>query len=67
MKNLLLSAYALEHEICGVSDPFLQVQILHLLRILGTGHRKASDAMSEILAQVPPSPSLFLTASFFVV
>ena len=52
MKNLLLSAYAVEHDICGVSDPFLQVQILHLLRILGTGHRKASDAMSEILAQV---------------
>ena len=62
MKNLLLSAYALEHEICGVSDPFLQVQILHLLRILGTGHRKASDAMSEILAQVFLSVSVSVSS-----
>ena len=36
----------------GITDPFLQVAILRLLRTLGKGDREASDAMSDILAQV---------------
>ena len=36
----------------GINDPFLQVAILRLLRVLGRGTAEASDAMSDVLAQV---------------
>jgi AP-1 complex subunit gamma-1 len=52
LKTLLMSAYALEHDVSGVADPFLQVKILRLLRALGKGSTKASEMMSDVLAQV---------------
>eukprot|EP01096_Ripella_sp_DP13-Kostka_P003624 TRINITY_DN1544_c3_g2_i2.p1 TRINITY_DN1544_c3_g2~~TRINITY_DN1544_c3_g2_i2.p1 ORF type:complete len:867 (+),score=475.34 TRINITY_DN1544_c3_g2_i2:57-2603(+) len=52
LKSLLLSGYAPEYDVNGITDPFLQVKILRLLRILGKGDPAASDAMNDILAQV---------------
>lgn len=52
MKNLILAGYSPEHDVSGVSDPFLQVKILRLLRILGKNDSEASEAMNDILAQV---------------
>ena len=52
LRNLLSSGFSPEHDIGGISDPFLQVQILTLLRLLGTGDPDASDEMNDILAQV---------------
>ncbi|KAI5697752.1 hypothetical protein M8J75_015123 [Diaphorina citri] len=52
LKNLILAGYSPEHDVSGVSDPFLQVKILKLLRILGKNDVEASEAMNDILAQV---------------
>jgi AP-1 complex subunit gamma-1 len=52
LKNLIMAGYSPEHDVSGVSDPFLQVKILHLLRILGHGDPDTSESMNDILAQV---------------
>ncbi|XP_063225377.1 AP-1 complex subunit gamma-1 isoform X2 [Bacillus rossius redtenbacheri] len=52
LKNLILAGYSPEHDVSGVSDPFLQVKILRLLRILGKNDPDASETMNDILAQV---------------
>lgn len=51
LKNLVMG-FSQEHDVGGVTDPFLQTTILRLLRVLGKGDQEASDAMSDILAQV---------------
>lgn len=52
LRNLLSSGYSPEYEIGGISDPFLQVQLLTLLRLLGAKNEKASEEMNDVLAQV---------------
>jgi len=52
LKSLVLSGYAPEYDVGGVTDPFLQVKVIKLLRILGKGDNEASDEMADILAQV---------------
>ncbi|XP_022106671.1 AP-1 complex subunit gamma-1-like isoform X2 [Acanthaster planci] len=52
LKTLIMSGYSPEHDVSGVSDPFLQVKILRLLRILGKSDMDCSEAMNDILAQV---------------
>ncbi|XP_061695175.1 AP-1 complex subunit gamma-like 2 isoform X1 [Syngnathoides biaculeatus] len=52
MKGLVTSSYSPEHDVAGISDPFLQVRILRLLRILGHNNEAASDTMNDLLAQV---------------
>ena len=51
-QNLIMSGYSPEHDVSGISDPFLQIKILRLLRILGRGDSSASETMNDILAQV---------------
>uniref|UniRef100_A0A452H174 GAE domain-containing protein n=1 Tax=Gopherus agassizii TaxID=38772 RepID=A0A452H174_9SAUR len=52
LRNLEVSGYSQEHSIMGVSDPFLQVRALRLLRVLGQGSEETSEAMNDTLAQV---------------
>ena len=52
LKGLVLSGYAPEYDVGGVTDPFLQVKVIKLLRLLGKGDGEASDEMADILAQV---------------
>ncbi|ORZ25506.1 adaptin N terminal region-domain-containing protein [Absidia repens] len=52
LKNLASAGFSPEHDVTGVTDPFLQVKILRLLRILAQNDQEASEAMNDILAQV---------------
>uniref|UniRef100_A0ACB8EWU7 Uncharacterized protein n=1 Tax=Sphaerodactylus townsendi TaxID=933632 RepID=A0ACB8EWU7_9SAUR len=52
LQNLVVAGYSPESSISGINDPFLQVQIVRLLRILGRGNEDTSDSMNDVLAQV---------------
>lgn len=47
-----MSGFAPEYDVNGITDPYLQVKILKLLRILGKGDSESTDIMNDILAQV---------------
>lgn len=51
MRNVIGGGYA-ANDAGGATDIFLQVHILTLLRLLGTGDAKASEEMNDVLAQV---------------
>jgi len=52
LKGLASSGYAPEHDVTGITDPFLQVKILRLLRVLARGDPQTSEQINDILAQV---------------
>ncbi|TPX51187.1 hypothetical protein SeLEV6574_g00447 [Synchytrium endobioticum] len=55
LKNLVTAGFSPEHDVSGITDPFLQVKILRLLRILGKRDGESSDSMNDVLAQVATS------------
>ena len=52
LKSLTTSGYAPEHDVSGITDPFLQVKILRLFRLLAKGDAATSELINDILAQV---------------
>lgn len=52
LKSLTSSGYTPEHDVSGITDPFLQVKILRLFRVLGRGDSAVSEQINDILAQV---------------
>ncbi|KZV71540.1 Adaptor protein complex AP-1 gamma subunit [Peniophora sp. CONT] len=52
LKQLVTTGYSPEHDVGGITDPFLQVKVLRLMRLLGRGDPQASETMNDILAQV---------------
>ncbi|PKA62478.1 AP-1 complex subunit gamma-2 [Apostasia shenzhenica] len=52
LRDVSNSPYAPEYDISGVTDPFLHIRVLKLLRLLGQGDADASESMNDILAQV---------------
>src|ERR1700761_4459797 len=59
LKTLASSGYTPEHDVNGISDPFLQVKILQLFRVLARGDPETSEQINDILAQVGHVPSAF--------
>jgi len=55
IRDLLTMGYAPELEVGGVADPFLQVQLLTLLRLFGKDSDSAAEHMNDVLAQVSNS------------
>jgi len=52
LKSLIQTGYSPEHDVNGISDPFLQVHVLRLLRLLGSKDNESSESMNDLLAQV---------------
>ncbi|KAE9613398.1 putative adaptor protein complex AP-1, gamma subunit [Lupinus albus] len=52
LRDVANSPYSPEYDIAGITDPFLHIRLLKLLRVLGEGDANASDSMNDILAQV---------------
>jgi AP-1 complex subunit gamma-1 len=52
LKSLASSGYAPEHDVTGITDPFLQCKILALLRVLARNDTSVSEQINDILAQV---------------
>ncbi|KAF2001706.1 Adaptor protein complex AP-1 gamma subunit [Amniculicola lignicola CBS 123094] len=52
LKGLSSSGYAPEHDVTGITDPFVQVKLLQLLRVLARGDAQVSEQINDILAQV---------------
>lgn len=52
LRNFLSMGFSPEHDVSGITDPFMQVKILRLLRFLGKGNEEASEQMNDVLAQV---------------
>ncbi|EMS59884.1 AP-1 complex subunit gamma-2 [Triticum urartu] len=52
LRDVSNSSYAPEYDVAGISDPFLHIRVLKLMRMLGQGDADCSDYMNDILAQV---------------
>jgi AP-1 complex subunit gamma-1 len=52
LKQLIVSGYAPEYDVSGSTDPFLQVRLLRLMRVLAEKDQETSDQMNDVLAQV---------------
>lgn len=47
-----MSGYSAEYDVAGVSDPFLQIEILNFFRTIAHGNLALSDEISDTLAQI---------------
>ena len=52
LQTILSSSSSSENEVHGIDNPFLQVNILKVLCLLGKGNTQVSEAMFDILTQI---------------
>ena len=52
LRNFISMGFSPEHDVSGITDPFMQVKLLNILKRLGKGNEEASEAMNDVLAQV---------------
>lgn len=52
LRDVSNSSYAPEYDVAGITDPFLHIRVLKLMRTLGQGDADCSEHINDILAQV---------------
>ncbi|KPI88229.1 putative adaptor gamma-1 chain [Leptomonas seymouri] len=52
LKGLVLSSRITDEDVGGITNPFLQIKLLHFMRLIGTGSEVTSEALNDVLAQV---------------
>eukprot|EP00596_Hydrurales_sp_CCMP1899_P005318 CAMPEP_0119038794 /NCGR_PEP_ID=MMETSP1177-20130426/7916_1 /TAXON_ID=2985 /ORGANISM="Ochromonas sp, Strain CCMP1899" /LENGTH=746 /DNA_ID=CAMNT_0007001825 /DNA_START=515 /DNA_END=2755 /DNA_ORIENTATION=- len=52
LRNFISMGFSPEHDVAGITDPFVQVKLLHILKRLGKNNEETSDQMNDVLAQV---------------
>lgn len=52
LQQLCSSTYAADYDIGGLCDPFLQIKILRVLRLLGKDDVQASEQMTDVLTHI---------------
>ncbi|KAK3128480.1 hypothetical protein QOZ80_6BG0462240 [Eleusine coracana subsp. coracana] len=52
LRDVSNSSYAPEYDIAGITDPFLHIRVLKLMRTLAQGDADCSEYINDILAQV---------------
>ncbi|CAN6164958.1 unnamed protein product [Urochloa humidicola] len=52
LRDVSNSSYAPEYDVAGITDPFLHIRVLKLMRTLGQGDADCSEYINDILAQV---------------
>ncbi|KAL5225010.1 hypothetical protein ABZP36_011649 [Zizania latifolia] len=52
LRDVSNSSYAPEYDIAGITDPFLHIRVLKLMRVFGQGDADCSEFVNDILAQV---------------
>ena len=52
LRNFISMGFSPEHDVSGVTDPFMQVKLLDVLRQLGMKDAEASEQMNDVLTQV---------------
>lgn len=50
--DILQQGFSHDYDVNGINDPFLQVKLLRLLRVLGHNSAEASDTMNLLLANI---------------
>ena len=55
LRNFMSIGHSPEYDVHGITDPFMQVEIIKLLGILGANDEETSDQMNDVLAQVANS------------
>jgi len=65
LRDVSNSSYAPEYDIAGITDPFLHIRVLKLMRILGQGDADCSEYINDILAQVICSCSVLYLHNYW--
>ena len=59
LRNFISMGFSPEHDVGGITDPFMQVKLLSILRRLGKGSEDASEQMNDVLAQVATNTGIY--------
>lgn len=55
LKSIISGGYSAEYDVGGVCDPFFQVRILRMMKLLAQGDVATSEEISDVLTQIATS------------